>query len=200
MYQSNKNAIKLYKSIGFVVKEKTETRFLMIYVIPEKNINTPTKIFNIMKDINYGWVDKDNNKYRDINELFTYKYILQSPNQLIRNKIGTCWDQVELERYYFQKTHLNFRSYFLAYYTNDDCPTHTFIIYQENNHFYWFEHSWEKYKGIHEYNELNVLLDDVKTKFVKDIPNTNINNIFVNEYSKPKFQISVADFFKHCEK
>ena len=54
---------------------------------------------NIMKELNkieYGWIDKNNNKYNEVNNLFSENYVLQSPEQVIKNKIGICWDQVEL--------------------------------------------------------------------------------------------------------
>ena len=56
---------------------------------------------NIMKELNkieYGWIDKNNNKYNEVNNLFSENYVLQSPEQVIKNKIGICWDQVELKR------------------------------------------------------------------------------------------------------
>ena len=60
-------------------------------------------IMNELNKIEYGWIDKNNNKYNEVNNLFSDNYILQSPEQVIENKIGICWDQVELERYLFEK-------------------------------------------------------------------------------------------------
>ena len=38
------------------------------------------------------------------------------------------------------------------YLKDDDMfPSHTFLVYQDNNYYCWFEHSWAKYIGVHQY-------------------------------------------------
>ena len=168
-----------------------------------ENINNynPNNIMLLMEKIEYGWLDKKNNKHYKIDNSFCDNYILQSPQEIIQNKLGVCWDQVELERYYFKNNNLNIKTYFLVYYDNDKCPTHTFLIYKENNKFYWFEHSWEKYRGIYEYNNLTNLLLDVRNKFIKDeLDDSYIDsNLIIYEYQKPLSHICTTDFYKHCE-
>lgn len=90
-----------------------------------------------MKDIEYGWVDKHNNKHSVVNEKYANNYIMQSPNEVIKNKIGVCWDQVELERYYFKGNDWNVKAYFIVYDDGDKCPTHTFLTYEKNNKYYY---------------------------------------------------------------
>lgn len=122
-------------------------------------------VMDIMKNINYGWIDKNNNSYTIVDETFSDNYILQSPKETLKNKIGVCWDQVELERYLFKGNNWNIKTYFIVNYDNDKCPTHTFLTFEKNNKFYWFEHAWEKFRGIHEYNTIKSLLLDVRNKF-----------------------------------
>lgn len=159
------------------------------------------EIMELMNDIEYGWVDKDKNIYLDTSEGFSSNYALQSPEEILKTKTGVCWDQVELERYYFSQTNIPFKTYFMCYYDNDRCPTHTFLIYEKNNNYYWFEHSWKKYIGIHESNDLKELLEDIRSKFiemeVKD--KFNKNNMMLYEYIKPSYGLSVEEFYKHCE-
>jgi len=160
------------------------------------------EIMNSMKGVQYGWLDKFNHKNHIVNELFADNYILQSPKEIIKNKIGVCWDQVELERYYFNQTNLKIKTYFICHYNNDRCLTHTFLIYEKGGSYYWFEHSWEKYRGIYKHQTIKELLCDVRDKFIE----TELNNCYqkeqlmLYEYTKPKYGISVIDFFKHCEK
>lgn len=153
-----------------------------------------------MKDIEYGWVDKNNHKYSIIDDTFSNKFILQSPSEVIKNKVGVCWEQVELERYYFNSHNSNVKTYFIVYDDGNKCPTHTFLTYEKNNKFYWFEHSWERFRGIHEYNSLNELLDDVKEKFIKYELSDKcvLKNLMLYEYKKPKYHISVQEFYNHC--
>ena len=164
------------------------------------NYYNELEVMELMKDIKYGWVDKDNNKYIDDFELFSEKYILQSPTEIIKNKVGVCWDQVELERYYFKSNDWNIKTFFLVHYDGDKSPTHTFLTFEKDNKHYWFEHSWGTFVGIHEYNTEKELLLDIKNKFIKnDLNNYIPEHLDLHQYKKPKYHISVQDFFNHCD-
>lgn len=159
------------------------------------------EVMDLMKNIEYGWVDKNNNRHTIVDETYSDNYVLQSPKEIIRNKVGVCWDQVELERYYFKGNDWNIKTYFIVHYDDDRCPTHTFLTFEKNNKYYWFEHSWGRFKGIHEYNSLKDLLIDVRDKFIKYELNNNHNknNLCLYNYKKPKYHLSVLEFYKHCE-
>ncbi len=165
------------------------------------NYYNELEIMNLMKDIEYGWIDKNNTKHNFVDETYSNNYVLQSPNEVINNKIGVCWDQVELERYYFKGNDWNIKTYFLVYYDGDKCPTHTFLTFEKNNKYYWFEHSWEKFRGIHEYESLKKMLLDIRNKFIKHELNNDYfsKNLVLHEYKKPRYHITVEEFFKHCE-
>lgn len=159
------------------------------------------EIMDLMKNIDYGWVDKNNKKHILVDETYSDNYILQSPKEIIKNKVGVCWDQVELERYYFKGNDWNIKTYFLVHYDGDKCPTHTFLTFEKNNKYYWFEHSWERFKGIHEYKSLKKLLFDIRNKFIKyELDNDYVEeNLVLHEYKKPKYHISVQEFYNHCD-
>lgn len=163
------------------------------------NYYTEADVMELMSDIEYGWVDKNNQKRMIADEAYSDNYLLQTPKEVIKNKIGVCWDQVELERYYFKG--YDIKTYFIVHYDGGKCPTHTFLTFKKNNQYYWFEHSWEKYRGIHKYDTLKELLIDVKSKFIKTELHCDcvLDNLIIREYSKPKYHISVQEFYKHCE-
>lgn len=158
-------------------------------------------VMHLMENIEYGWVDFANNKHNEVDTSFSKDYKLQSPSEVMKSKVGVCWDQVELERYYFKKTNYQVKTYFIVHYDNNRCPTHTFLVYQKNNKYYWFEHSWQKYRGIYEYDSLNDLLVDVRSKFITTELNNSYeeNNLVLYEYSTPKPGLNVLAFYKHCE-
>lgn len=160
------------------------------------------EVMELMQNIEYGWVDKKGNKHTIVNEGYSDNYILQSPKEIIQNKVGVCWDQVELERYYLKGNDWNIKTYFIVHYDEDKCPTHTFLTFEKNNEYYWFEHSWERFRGIHKYHNTEELLLDIKKKFIiNELQNQyNPSNLFLYEYKKPKFHISTEEFYKHCEK
>lgn len=158
---------------------------------------TEKEIMDIMNEIEYGYIYDGKNQGEDFSD-FNKKYKLESPKEVLKNKLGICWSQVELERYLFKN--YNFKTYFICYNDADTCPSHTFLVYKKENKYYWFEHSWYKHKGIHEFNSLNDLLKDVIIKFMKD--KEDETRILLFEYKKPKYNITVDEFFKHisCSK
>lgn len=157
------------------------------------------EVMNLMNDINYGWTDKFGRNHQDEFNTFSSDYRLASPTEVIASKLGVCWDQVELERYYFTKTKYQVKTYFIVNYDNNTCPTHTFLVFDKDNKYYWFEHSWKKYRGIHKYDTLKELLIDLKNKFISSNSKCHEEDIKIYEYTKPKYHISVDDYFKHCE-
>ncbi len=159
------------------------------------------EIMTLMDKIEYGWLDQNNNQHNLMDNTYQDNYILETPQEVMKNKIGVCWDQVELERYYLRTHDLNIKTYFLVYYDNEKCPTHTFLTYEKNNQYYWLEHAWMKFKGIHDYPSKKELLTDITKKFITNELKNHYTkeNLVLYEYPKPKYHISAQEFFNHCE-
>lgn len=181
------------------------------YLFRVNKIKGVKKLFKFIKNnIQYGWVDNVNKKHYEVNN--SDKYILQSPIEVIENKIGICWDLTELYRSYFQRIITEFETYLIYYYINDNCcPSHSILVYYKKNKVCWFEplFSNEKndYSGIHEYDSIDELLIDVKNKFIENgiikgfLPKEiNEEKISCYKYSEPKYHLNDNEFFEHCRK
>lgn len=169
--------------------------FLVIIMIDE--------IMRVMDTIEYGVPSETNEnlfKFMDEDEVFNNYYYLQTPEELMSSKIGVCWDQVELERFLFNKENILVECYWICNYDKDNVPSHTFLIFEKNNKYYWFEHSWGEFKGIHEYNSKKELLLSVKDKFMKshDISSDDLIRIYL--YDNPKFHMNVKEFYDFIER
>ena len=164
-----------------------------------------SKIMKIMEPIEYGFKDDNNQNIINTNlekwdNQFEEFYFLQTPEELLKSKCGVCWDQVELERKLFHDNKMNCKSYFIDISDGDMLPSHTFLIYEQDNKYYWFEHSWNKYKGNHQYFNEEDLLKDLISKFKKD--HTEVSKdakVWLYEYQKPKDHISCNEFYKYIE-
>lgn len=160
------------------------------------------RIMNLMNQIEYGFLDEDGNNIFDNEKLeyiFNKIYHLMSPEELLNKKVGVCWDQVELERKLFEENSIKNETYFIYINDKDSLPSHTFLVYYDRNKVYWFEHSWFDEKGIHEYNNLNDLLNDVELKFIKSRENEVkvISSVQIYKYKKPKYNISCDEFYNY---
>ena len=89
----------------------------------------------------------------------------------------------------------------MIYYEGKKVYTHTFIVYEEAEKFYWFEYAWILDQGIHEFMSLYDLLTCVRDKFKKhnNLKFMDLDYLCVYKYKKPKFHIGLKDFYKHCE-
>ena len=160
------------------------------------------KIMDILEQIEYGFLDNNGNNICDNVDLeytFNKVYYIMSPEELLNKKIGVCWDQVELERKLFEESNIKNETYFIYIDDKNNLPSHTFLVYYVNNKVYWFEHSWFDEKGIHEYNNLNDLLNDVEIKFIKSRENEVPKGLDVHiyKYNKPNYNISCNEFYNY---
>ncbi len=166
-----------------------------------EKINNVMDLMNLLETIENGWMDIDKNIYINTEKGFKKKYVLSKPEEVIACKVGNCFDQVELERSVFKNLSYKFGTYFMVYYDAKKLFTHTFLVYEEKEKFYWLEHAWELSSGIHEYLSLYDLLKDVKEKFKKynKIKFMDEDYLCIYRYKKPKAHISLKEFYKHCE-
>lgn len=160
------------------------------------------EIMRLMQNIKYGFLDKNgNNIFDNKNEksLFNSIYRLMSPQELLEKKVGVCWDQVELERTLFDKNEIKNETYFIYIDDQQYLPSHTFLVYYLDNKVYWFEHAWQDATGIHQYNNINDLLNDVEIKFRKSRKNEVALNldIYIYKYHQPQYHISCDKLYKY---
>lgn len=162
---------------------------------------TVEDLYNDITNIEYGWMDKYNNKNYKINrEAIKDGYVLQSPQELYKNKIGICWDQVEFERYYLEEMKIPCYSYMIYYDGEVKNRVHTFLTYKKNDKYYWFEHAWGNYKGLHEYNTEKEIFERVKQIFETEELEEGYQKerIYLYKYSKPSYGINYEKYITHC--
>ncbi|MBQ6285623.1 MAG: hypothetical protein IJK67_04865 [Bacilli bacterium] len=173
-------------------------------------IDSPQELLKYMDmNIKYGFVGKNGRKYfNQFSEEWNDWYeqcIVQTGEEMLKSGIGTCWDQVELERLWFEKNNYEIKTIFIWFEVNyeNNYPTHTFLLFKKNNKWYWFEHAFESYKGIHQFDNIQEAIDYVITKQLEYAVKNNIAKledkklIVAYEYTKLEKPIGVDEYFKH---
>lgn len=191
VYKNNVNALRLFERLGFVALNTGRT---IIMKYDKVYINIKDKL----EGIRLGYRDKEDNKYVCFDSNFKENFYLQSPKQLLESKIGSCFDQVELERELITRLGVDCRTYFISYPDDDMDYSHVFLIYKDSQKYYWVENAWKKYKGLHTYNTKDDLFDDVLEKFVKTIPNGEFKKVKLYLYERPRSGISYTKFVSNC--
>lgn len=163
--------------------------------------------FDYLYNIMFGWRDKDGKVHKGVNDAILYS--LQTPLELSQSKVGICWDIVEFARVYFESmTDFKFDTFYIFYDDNKGCPSHTILVFYENNKVYLFEptahHCSYPFSGIQEFDNLNDLLNFVIDAFLKNATqsgtiscNYDKDSIYVYKYLAPNFHINGHEMRNH---
>lgn len=165
-----------------------------------EELNTPEELYSfIKKNIKYGYIGKNNKKKYLLNdpkfkEDWLDEYALQTPKQILENKIAVCWDYVELARLWFDNNNFKVKTIFIAFFKPKEKTyfTHTFLMFRKNGKWQIFESSFDEIKCFKEYNSIK--------EAINDVINIHCNYFRVNfftkvyEYKKPKFGINSLEF------
>lgn len=81
-----------------------------------------------------------------------------------------------------------------------DLPTHTFVVFEKDGKWYWFEQAFADQQGIHEYASRKELIDDVKQKHHdyatqhRGTTPEDFDKLRVAAYEQPKYGASPQEF------
>ena len=174
-------------------------------------VKTPEELLIFMDNIKYGIYGTDNKEYindgteesnRVFQEASITKYALADKDRVLKYGLGQCFDQTELERFWFREHNYEFKTIFIWFlfdYENT-YPTHSYLIYKENNKYCYFEHADEINRGIYKFDTYE---EAIKFQMNKHIEYTKLNNIVddeiikhlhIYEYNISKYNISFDEF------
>lgn len=92
--------------------------------------------FDYIKTINYGCKDKDGKIHINQENFSNIAYSFSSPEEVVKNNCGWCWDIANLIKYYCKEDNIEHKTYFMEYLDTDFHQTHTQVILKMNNE--WF--------------------------------------------------------------
>ncbi len=165
-----------------------------------QDIKSPIDLYNFMEEnIIYGFVSRyDNTCYTRVSlkndtlyeNLLKRSYFLQKPFEILQNKYGLCWDQVELERDWFLKNKYKIYTFYVK------LNNHCFLIFESNHKFYLFERSFKLALGIHQFSTLDEAL-----LFYCQLESFNrkvsLDKIDIWQYDDVVFGVSFSEFCTH---
>lgn len=156
-------------------------------------------IYEKIKDIKYGWFDKNDELHDSLYEGYSEKFKMQTNKHIEESRIGVCWETVELAREYLKKEGINCKTY-LSILIQTGYHCHTFLVVEHENKYYWLEASFKQFKGVHVFNSLEEIFQIIIDNFHEIVRKEefNKNDIRFYEYDKPKEGIFCVDFFMHC--
>ena len=187
-------------------KEKVlkEAKFLLVKNNRFEDLKTPEDLYLFIdNNIEFGWIDRFNNKhYNNLKDL-RKNYLIASVEDVLKYHLGLCIEQVKLAKYFFDINNIENRVYCARIfedreYLNKDIKLHCFILYKLDGYWYYIENANSNKKGIYKFNSIKEALnfcmkdyedrnEDRKLTEIKYIPDKITYyefNRFVNEYDK----------------
>ena len=123
------------------------------------------ELYKKYENIEYGWKDKKGKIHSHINEWYVKNFSLQTPEELIKSNTGNCWETVELLREKLNKLKIPSKTYFFVIPTGK-FYSHSIIVAELNNKFYWIEISHKDFKGVKEFNTTKELMKYILNNFI----------------------------------
>jgi hypothetical protein len=168
-----------------------------------EDILTPYDLYAFMKNnISYGFVSNYDQKIytrKSLNNdplydrLILESYFLQTPEEVLKNKCGICFDQVELARYWLESNNYKVHTFF------SKGHNHAFLIYEANGFFYLFERTFITINGIHAFRNLEEAVNFYKSAEAL-FNNKSIDDILVCPYQDVLFGCSFFDFILYASR
>lgn len=155
------------------------------------------EILNKLDDIHYGWVDRYNVVHKQSKkDFFINNYKFMSIEETLNNKVGTCFEQTELIRYYLEQESIPCKNYIIIYNDNNKIASHTICVAEVNDKYYLMESSWILNDENIEFSSTKEILNKVVRLYPKmyKIEPFDINLIDIYEYDKPTPGLSFKEF------
>lgn len=177
-----------------------------------QNIDTPEELFEFMnRYFSYGYLSHSGkilvSSDIDFDDGWYLNYKLQGVSDILKTRIGNCFDMVEFEREWFSRHGYLNKTFFEMVKVNylNPYPMHAFLVYKKDNSWFLFEFSDVKNRGIFQFFSLCDLLEYQKHTYINVLKEHNIleeelRNIVIKEFSRPKIGISAEMYLEHIFK
>lgn len=175
------------------------------------DINSPMELMDYMnKNIIYGWIDNLGEKHVGNLKKFRENYKTSSLDEVIKTGLGTCIEQAQMIKSFFDRIGLENKMYCYRRYETEanfdnDVRMHCFVVFFHNGKWYHFEHSDSFNRGIHVYDTLENALkkityrpDKEDIRELTEIPNAPAGLSFkeFNEYVNSFNPLSPLEYKK----
>ena len=153
-----------------------------------------TSLENIKSDVELSNWMKKNIKYKEFTKLM-------SADEVMKERKGSCHDQVMFELYWLGKLGYNPKAiFFIEYNDNNGGETHSFVYYSKKDKVCWFENAWGGNAGIKEFTSLSDIKNYIR-QCHKDGKLGNIKtypNIEITSFKNHKPGESLREFVDIC--
>jgi acyl carrier protein phosphodiesterase len=152
-------------------------------------------ILSEAKQIAYGFVTSDGVVHKNAKrQYYLDNYRLMSIDEIIKYKVGTCYEQTEYVAYLLEQNNIPYKKYNIIYDVEGKIARHTFCVVNYNDKYILMESEW-----LFEHKEYDTL-EDVLVSVVKRYPRMykiegfDIDIIEIYEYDSVQYGCNFYEF------
>ena len=177
-----------------------------------KKVKTPEQLMDYLNNnFEYGVIDNFGNKFYDSNsnefqEICNTQWKLRSVEKMLQDKIGHCYDQVEIERMWFLKNNYKVKTFWICTYqenVEDSAFCHSYLLFKDGNYWKLFEHSDYFNRGIHKFKTIKQAVawqKEQHIKFATSIIKPKKKYIScIKEFATPPENINMQEYLSYVE-
>ena len=158
-------------------------------------------ILNEAKQISYGFVTSDGMVHKNAKrQYYLDNYRLMSIDDIIKYKVGTCYEQTEYVAYLLDMNNISYKKYNIIYDVEGKIARHTFCVVENNKKYILMESGW-----LFQDNEFDTL-EDLLVSVVKRYPRMykiegfDIDIIEIYEYDSVTYGCTFDEFTDNVRK
>ena len=164
-----------------------------------------SNLLNIINEIQYGYLDKDNIIHKGNDNEWFSKYKLQFKEEILTNMVGNCYDVTELLRSCLENTY-KVETFFMmiAIPYKNNYPTHSYLVYIDNNGYNLIENKFGLNEGIHVFKTREEVIKYQVSSYLKLLRNIynlkedDEKHFAITSFDKPKSGISASSYIDNA--
>lgn len=177
-----------------------------------KDIKTPEELMSYLdQNFKYGVIDNKGNEYYDsssddFQKICDTQWKMRSVEEMLREGVGHCYDQVEIEREWFTMMGFEIKTFWISAYQEEienSGFSHTYLVYKDGEIWKLFEHSDFSNRGIYSFKNVKDAVkwqSDHQIKFAEScIKPLKKYEVCIKEYCKPSLYINMQDFLQFID-
>lgn len=124
--------------------------------------------FGYIKSIRYGYKDKDGYlHFITDHDFHNYVYAFSSPEEIVENNCGWCWDVAQLIKVYCNENKYEYSMLFSEYLSDDYHQTHTQVFMKFDTMWYQCPDNSSEYEfGTYKFVTKNECINDFKESYI----------------------------------
>lgn len=161
--------------------------------IPE--FNTPKQLYN--------WMNKNIDYYLDSEDYENCTDSTQTADEILKSRKGHCAEQSYLELQELERMGYTCHMYYCKEENSEDPygyegNAHVFVVYEDDDKYYYFENAMQRNKGIYEFDSLDEIFDHIKDTWLRY--DKKSDTLEIREMKKPIVHVDNEELARQCYK